>query len=706
MSRIAYVNGRYAPQRDAAVNVEDRGYQFADGVYEVVYLRQGGFVDMDRHLGRLERSLDQVRIRMPMRRAALVAVLDEVARISPEGSAPPDPRDAAALIAMTELARGCPVGPPTAMFGAHTEDVATVDAALRPQLEAAVKAWSAPQLDVRKLIETGQAESLVLVASTCGTRVEDGATLGATATVVDGMARHASTDYGVTAEPFVAFDAAGVLVRAHARDAESARDFGLRLADAAARAFFVDTLPGGETTGADAGLTLLAQTLAPNHATWIEPFARTPSSRPPSQGSLDARASAMRRGPVRAVVVASADGAQADAMANALDRYMLRGEARTCASDAHADAPKPGSYVTVRPGPAEAYLALPVGPQCGHAADWLASLLRTDASLSHALAGTVRGSDARLVDAPSGRWLAVHLDAPNAALDAAVAQTRVLLARLHDGAITDGDLKAAQLTVDADLAKALVDPRLRAAAAWRKEPTKKSLPTLDAVLAALHLLFTTGHTAPAGADLVRADLVGRALDLARMLYALLPTPEAAGLLAMILLTDARRATRVGPDGRLLLLEEQDRGCWDRVALDEGRALVRDALRAGRPGPYALQAAIAAVHADAATWEQTDWPEIVGLYTLLQARWPSPVVALNRAVAIGMACGPEAGLAALQQLSADPALATYPYLPAVRADFLRRLGRYGEAQSAYEQALALTANDVERAFLLGRLSALG
>lgn len=415
------------------------------------------------------------------RDAALV--LDEVARISPEGSAPPDPRDAAALIAMTELARGCPVGPPTAMFGAHTEDVATVDAALRPPLEAAVKAWSAPQLDVRKLIETGQAESLVLVASTCGTRVEDGATLGATATVVDGMARHASTDYGVTAEPFVAFDAAGVLVRAHARDAESARDFGLRLADAAARAFFVDTLPGGETTGADAGLTLLAQTLAPNHATWIEPFARTPSSRPPSQGSLDARASAMRRGPVRAVVVASADGAQADAMANALDRYMLRGEARTCASDAHADAPKPGSYVTVRPGPAEAYLALPVGPQCGHAADWLASLLRTDASLSHALAGTVRGSDARLVDAPSGRWLAVHLDAPNAALDAAVAQTRVLLARLHDGAITDGDLKAAQLTVDADLAKALVDPRLRAAAAWRKEPTKKALPTLDAVLA-------------------------------------------------------------------------------------------------------------------------------------------------------------------------------------------------------------------------------
>ncbi len=293
---------------------------------------------------------------------------------------------------------------------------------------------------------------------------------------------------------------------------------------------------------------------------------------------------------------------------------------------------------------------------------------------------------------------------PALAVEAQVALTLRLLCGLSTAEVARAFL-VSEPTMAARITRA--KKKISQARIPYRVPSREELPErLDAVLAALHLLFTTGHTAPAGADLVRGDLVGRALDLARMLYALLPTPEAAGLLAMILLTDARRATRVGPDGRLLLLEEQDRGCWDRVALDEGRALVRDALRAGRPGPYALQAAIAAVHADAATWEQTDWPEIVGLYTLLQARWPSPVVALNRAVAIGMACGPEAGLAALQQLSADPALAAYPYLPAVRADFLRRLGRCGEAQSAYEQALALTANDVERAFLLGRLSALG
>lgn len=250
-----------------------------------------------------------------------------------------------------------------------------------------------------------------------------------------------------------------------------------------ARAFFVDALPGSDVAGGDAGLTLLAQTLAPDHATWIEPFAHTPSSRPPSQASLDARTSAIRRGPVRAVVVASADDAQADVMARALDRYMLRGEARACASDAHADSPKPGSYVTVRQGPAEAYLAVPIGADCGVAADWLASLLRADSSLAHALAGTVRSSDARVIDAPSGRWLTVHLDAPNSALDAAVAQTRALLARLHDGAISDGDLKSARATADAEVAKSLVDQRVRATTAWRGEPNNKPSPTLEAVRA-------------------------------------------------------------------------------------------------------------------------------------------------------------------------------------------------------------------------------
>jgi RNA polymerase sigma-70 factor (ECF subfamily) len=237
-------------------------------------------------------------------------------------------------------------------------------------------------------------------------------------------------------------------------------------------------------------------------------------------------------------------------------------------------------------------------------------------------------------------------------------------------------------------------------------PTREELPDrLDAVLAVLHLLFTTGHTAPAGAALVRRDLVGRALDLIRMLHTQLPTPEVTGLLALVLLTDARSGTRVSSDGRLLLLAEQDRSRWDRAAIAEGLHLVRAALQAGPPGRYALQAAIAAVHADATTWEETDWREIVALYGLLEAQWPSPVVALNRAVAVGMASGPEAGLAALAELTEEPVLASYGYLPAARADFLRRLGRTDEARTAYEEALLLTENEVERGFLASRLSAL-
>jgi RNA polymerase sigma-70 factor (ECF subfamily) len=228
---------------------------------------------------------------------------------------------------------------------------------------------------------------------------------------------------------------------------------------------------------------------------------------------------------------------------------------------------------------------------------------------------------------------------------------------------------------------------------------------VDAVLGVLHLLFTTGHTAPSGAALVRVELVDRAVDLTRMLHGLLSTPEVAGLLALLLLTDARRATRTSPDGRLLTLEEQDRAQWDRTAIDEGLALVRSALQPGPPGRYAIQAAIAAVHADAATWADTDWGEIVALYGVLDRRWPSPVVRLNRAVAIGLADGAQAGLDALEPLGGEPALATYPYLPAARADFLRRLGRGVEARSAFEEALLLTDNEVERAFLTRRLAEL-
>jgi predicted RNA polymerase sigma factor len=238
-------------------------------------------------------------------------------------------------------------------------------------------------------------------------------------------------------------------------------------------------------------------------------------------------------------------------------------------------------------------------------------------------------------------------------------------------------------------------------------PSAAELPErVDAVLSVVHLLFTTGHTTPGGDELTRRDLVERSVQLCRMLRRLLPFDRSvAGLLALLLLTDARRDTRTA-DGRLLLLEEQDRTRWDGGAIAEGVALVREALRGRPPSRYALQAAIAAVHAEAPSWDDTDWREIVALYDVLTEVWPSPVVALNRAVAIGFARGADAGLTALEALGGEPQLAGYGYLPAARADFLRRLGRVDEARDAYEEALLLTENAVERRFLAGRLREVG
>src|SRR3954470_19397812 len=242
---------------------------------------------------------------------------------------------------------------------------------------------------------------------------------------------------------------------------------------------------------------------------------------------------------------------------------------------------------------------------------------------------------------------------------------------------------------------------------YRVPPAAELPDRIDAVLAVVHLLFTTGHTTPSGDELVRRDLVERSIELCRMLRRLLPgDPSVAGLLALLVLTDARRETRTGDDGRMLLLEEQDRSRWDSRAIAEGGALVREALRARPPGRYALQAAIAAVHAESPTWDDTDWREIVALYGVLVQLWPSPVVALNRAVAVGFACGAAAGLAALDALTGEPQLAGYGYLPAARADFLRRLGRVDEARAAYTEALSLTANAVEREFLTTRMRQLG
>jgi RNA polymerase sigma factor (sigma-70 family) len=239
-------------------------------------------------------------------------------------------------------------------------------------------------------------------------------------------------------------------------------------------------------------------------------------------------------------------------------------------------------------------------------------------------------------------------------------------------------------------------------------PASADLPErTHAVLMVLHLLFTTGHSAPDGGDLRRPDLVERALDLARMMRALLPDDaDVAGLLALLLLTDARRATRVDGDGRLLLLAAQDRTQWDRAAIAEGEGLLREALRHRPPGRFAVQAAIAAVHATAPDWGATDWAEIVGLYDVLTATWPSPVVALNRAIAVGMRDGPQAGLDELTPLGDEPQLATYPYLAAARADFLSQLGRPDEALSAYHEALLLTTNSVEQRFLADRIEEIG
>jgi RNA polymerase sigma-70 factor (ECF subfamily) len=225
------------------------------------------------------------------------------------------------------------------------------------------------------------------------------------------------------------------------------------------------------------------------------------------------------------------------------------------------------------------------------------------------------------------------------------------------------------------------------------------------VLEVVHLIFTTGHTAPSGTELVRRDLVDCATGLARMLHLLMPNDtEVSALLALLLLIDARSAGRVTEAGRMLLLAEQDRSRWDARLIAEGDALLTQALRRRPPTRWAVTAAIAAVHAAAPTWEDTDWTEIVGLYDVLTRLWPgSPVVALNRAAALGFRDGPQAGLDALTPLLDDPALATYGYLSAARADFLRQLRRRAEAADAYAEALALTGNEAERTFLIERLA---
>jgi len=293
---------------------------------------------------------------------------------------------------------------------------------------------------------------------------------------------------------------------------------------------------------------------------------------------------------------------------------------------------------------------------------------------------------------------------PALAVEAQVALTLRLMCGLTTGEVARG-LLVGEATMAARITRA--KKKIAAAGIPYRVPSPVDLPhRVDAVCVVVYLLHTAGHTAAAGPDLTRPDLTERALDLARMLRLLLPrNNDVAGVLALILLTDARSDTRTDRHGQLQLLADQDRTRWDRASITEGIALVRETLRTRPPSRYALQAAIAAVHAQSPSFADTDWVEILGLYDLLAARWPSPVVALNRAVAMGFAHGPAAGLAALDELAAEPQLAGYPYLAAARADFHRRVGQHDDARLAYQEALILTDNQAERDYLVARMAAL-
>ena len=287
-------------------------------------------------------------------------------------------------------------------------------------------------------------------------------------------------------------------------------------------------------------------------------------------------------------------------------------------------------------------------------------------------------------------------------------EARVALTLREVCGLTTEEIARAFLTTAPTLAQRIVraKAKIRDARIPYQVPSPAELPErLDAVLQVVYLVFNEGYSASSGVSLTRSDLSGEAIRLGRLLSELLPEPEVVGLLALMLLQESRRVARTSPTGDLILLEDQDRSLWNRGQIAEGSALVARVLSSGRFGPYALQAAIAAVHAEAPSAAATNWSRIVGLYNVLARSEPSPVVELNRAVAVAMRDGPSAGLTLIEAILARGDLADYHLAHAARADLCRRLGKTAEARAAYQQAISLTRQEPERRFLERRVGEL-
>jgi RNA polymerase sigma-70 factor, ECF subfamily len=292
---------------------------------------------------------------------------------------------------------------------------------------------------------------------------------------------------------------------------------------------------------------------------------------------------------------------------------------------------------------------------------------------------------------------------------ALTSEARVALTLREVCGLTTEEIARAFLTAPPTLAQRIVraKAKIRDARIPYQVPSPADLPDrLDTVLQVVYLVFNEGYSASSGRSLTRPDLSGEAIRLGRLLIELLPEPEAVGLLALMLLQESRRLARTSAEGDLVLLNDQDRSLWNREQIAEGKALVERALSSRRFGPYTLQAAIAAVHAGAPNAAATDWAQIVGLYDILVLAEPSPVVELNRAVAVAMRDGPEAGLALIDAILARGDLTEYHLAHSARADLCRRLGRTAEARDSYKRSLALARQEPERRFLERRLRELG